>query len=638
MTDRLAHRGPDDEGIWISDGGCVGFGHRRLSILDLSSEGSQPMASPSGRYVVVYNGEVYNHMKLRRELRCTSWRGTSDTETILSGFDRWGVESTIQKMNGMFAIAVWDTREQELTLVRDRVGIKPLYYAFSDKGLLFASELSSIEACGSFSAAINGSSLALYLRYSAIPAPHTIYDNAFKVLPGMVIKFREPNRSSLQQQRYWSATEVASKGQQQMYSGSPDEALEELNSVLIDAVGDRMISDVPLGAFLSGGIDSSLVVGLMQSLSGQPVRTFTLGTSDAAFDESSYARAVAEHLGTQHTELLVDESTVIDAVKIIGSLSDEPFADPAQIANYLVSRLARQHVTVALSGDGGDELFAGYNRHSWGPRVWTCVKRLPKPLRTAVARGLTSLSPETWNRLFDTTDGVLPPRLRHRIPGYKLHKIAGLLSTNSRDEFYQVLLSQWTDPDSLVIQGDEPKESPLSSEIGDFDFTSAMMLLDFLGYLPNDILTKVDRCTMAVGLEGRVPLLDHRVVEYAWRLPLSMKMRGGTGKWILRELLYRYVPRELVDRPKTGFGVPLATWLRGPLREWAEDLINESRLRKEGYLNPQPIRTAWAQFLSGKGAHEYQIWTVLMFQSWLAHHARLSRLTPLSSKSTFQHV
>ena len=624
MCAALRHRGPDDSGVWLDPSCGIALAHRRLSILDLSPEGHQPMISASGRYVMVYNGEVYNHGALRRELNGVAWRGHSDTETMLAAIERWGLQSALKRFVGMFAFAVWDRNERALWLVRDRLGIKPLYYGFSSVGLLFASELGAFRAHPEFHGEIDRNALHLLMRYNAILAPYTIYQNVFKLSPGTMLCFRAPRREAMEETTFWSASGVAVEGQKQPFSGTPAEAVEQLEALLRDAVRLRMLADVPLGALLSGGVDSSTVVALMQSQSSRPVQTFSIGTPESGFDEAPHARAVAAHLGTEHTELYVTPAEAMDAVPRLPAMCDEPFADSSQIPTFLVSQLARRSVTVALSGDGGDELFAGYNRHRWAQRVWRAMRPVPHVLRDALARGITAVAPDTWDRWFGLAGPVLPKAAQHRMPGYKLHKLADSLAARSRLDLYRRLASQWSDPTQLICGGEEPS-FPLNETSDVADFASRMMLLDLQRYLPDDILTKVDRASMAVSLEVRVPILDHRVVEFAWRLPLSLKLRDGQSKWVLRQVLYRYVPRGLIERPKAGFGIALGEWLRGPLRDWAEALLDERRLREQGYLHPAPIRSAWTEHLAGTHNREYQLWTVLMFQAWLERqHAELS--------------
>jgi asparagine synthase (glutamine-hydrolysing) len=624
MCAALHHRGPDDSDVWLDASCRLALAHRRLAILDLSPEGRQPMVSPSGRYVIAYNGEVYNHAALRPELSGVQWRGHSDTETMLAAIDRWGVKSALTRFVGMFAFALWDRDEQALWLVRDRLGIKPLYYGFTSIGLLFASELGAFRAHPEFQGEINRDALHLLMRYNAILAPHTIYRNVFKLSPGTMLCVRAPRREAMEETIFWSASDVAAEGQQQRFSGRPTEAVQQLEALLREAVGLRMLADVPLGAFLSGGVDSSTVVALMQAQSNRPVRTFSIGTPETGFDEAPHARAIAAHLGTDHTELNVTPAEAMEVVPRLAAMCDEPFADSSQIPTFLVSQLARRSVTVALSGDGGDELFAGYNRHVWAERIWRAIRPVPHLLRGALASGITAVAPGTWDRWFTLAKPVLPKAARYRMPGYKLHKLASSLAAQSPLDLYRRLASQWTDPSRLICGGQEPTFSlDGTPEVG--DFPSRMMLLDMQRYLPDDILTKVDRASMAVSLEVRVPILDHRVVEFAWRLPLSLKLRDGQSKWVLRQVLYRYVPRALIERPKSGFGIPLGDWLRGPLRDWAEALLDERRLREQGYLHPAPIRTAWREHLAGTHNREYQLWTVLMFQAWLEHQR--SKLT-----------
>ena len=615
MTRCIEHRGPDAGGVWIDASGRVGLGHRRLSILDLSEEGAQPMRSPGGRYVLAYNGEVYNHQELRADLPGVRWRGHSDTETLAAAVEAWGLRATLERSVGMFALAVWDRQREELLLARDRIGIKPLYVGRVDGGVAFASELESLARHGGFRREIDREAVALLLRYGCIPAPHAVYRAARKLRPGTILRLRTARLDEAIEEVYWSAADVAAEGQAHSFEGSPEEAVDGLDALLRRAVGDRMLADVPLGAFLSGGVDSSTVVAHMQAQSERPVRTFSIGSRDALYDEAEHAAAVAAHLGTDHTTFVVGPDDALAALPRVAARQDEPFADPSLIPTYLVSELARRDVTVALSGDGGDELFAGYNRHQWTERVWRSVRRMPRPGRRAVAAGLLAVSPGMWDRLFERAAPALPPALRQRLPGYKLHKLAGVLGAVSPLDLYERLSTQWADSGRYVrgaVGGAVLHDG--AERLG--DVPSQTMLLDLLRYLPDDILTKVDRASMAVSLETRVPLLDHRVVEYAWRLPLSMKLRDGQTKWALREVLYRYVPRELIERPKSGFDLPLYDWLRGPLRDWAEALLDPVQLRDEGIFDPALIRKAWEEHLAGTHTWEYQLWTVLMFQEW----------------------
>lgn len=626
MSDAIIHRGPDDDGLWSDPEVGVWLGHRRLAIVDLSLAGHQPMQSASGRYMIAFNGEIYNHLSLRQVLETAgqspSWCGHSDTETLLAGFDVWGVQGTVERAIGMFAFAVWDRQNRTLTLGRDRLGEKPLYYGWQGKGnaavFLFGSELKALRAHSAFENKISRGALSLQMRHNYIPAPHSIYEGISKLLPGSLLRVslqeREPKIWS-----YWSGAEVAKFGAANVFLGSCKQAIDELETLLKDAVSKQMVADVPLGAFLSGGVDSSTVVALMQAQSSRPVKTFTIGFNEDGYNEAVHAKAVAKHLGTEHTELHVTADQARSVIPLLASLYDEPFSDSSQIPTFLVSQLAQQHVKVSLSGDAGDELFCGYNRYQMTANVWQKLENVPMPLRKLVARGLTSISPQTWNRLSNTLSGLIPRSAQFANVGDKLHKAAGVLSSHSADALYLGLVSHWHDPSSVVIGGIEPP-TLLTDNVPDLnglDDVQRMMALDMLTYLPDDILTKVDRAAMGAMLETRVPFLDHRVVEFAWRLPQSMKLCDGQTKWALRQVLYRHVPRALVERPKMGFGVPIDSWLRGPLRDWAEDLLSEERLKHEGFFNPAPIRKKWAEHLSGQRNWQYHLWDILMFQAWL---------------------
>ncbi|HEU0098279.1 MAG TPA: asparagine synthase (glutamine-hydrolyzing) [Allosphingosinicella sp.] len=621
MTGAIAYRGPDSAGAWLEPEHKVALGHRRLAILDLSPAGEQPMTSPSGRYVTVYNGEIYNHLELRERL-AGPWRGHSDTETLLAAIEAWGLEKALNECAGMFALALWDRQEKLLVLARDRLGEKPLYYGWQGTGaesaFLFGSELKALARHPAFRREIDRRALALFTRFNYVPAPHSIYSGIAKLPPGSFLTLRAGDKAPVVRP-YWSAAEVAASGASAPLDIGPEEATDELERLLSKTVSQQMISDVPLGAFLSGGVDSSTVVALMQAQSSRPVKSFSIGFSDPAYNEAEHAGAVARHLGTDHTELYVQPEDALAVIPSLPSIYDEPFADASQIPTLLVSRLARKQVTVALSGDGGDELFAGYNRYRLAARNWGRIAKLPRPLRSAVARGLIAFSPEQWNKVAGAFAPILPRSLRVSLPGEKVHKAALGLASGSADELYQGLVSSWRDPGEIVIGGAEP--ATLGSETLDrldgLGICERMMALDMLTYLPDDILAKVDRAAMSVSLETRVPLLDHRVVEFAWRLPLDLKLRGGETKWVLRQLLYRHVPRTLIERPKMGFGIPIDAWLRGPLKGWAEELISERRLAGEGYFRPGPIRAAWDAHQSGRANRQYQIWAILMFQSWL---------------------
>ncbi len=654
MSDTLVHRGPDDAGVWVDETSGIALGHRRLAILDLSPAGHQPMVSASGRYVIAFNGEIYNHLELRQvlgkvravarsvtptpappgggglhELPSLHWRGHSDTETLLAAFEAWGIEATLQRAVGMFALALWDRQTRTLTLARDRLGEKPLYYGWVRGALVFGSELKAIRAFPGFDNAIDRRSLALFMRHNYIPAPWSIYRDIWKLPPGTYIQFRAKNPrtagpapvGSGKPVTYWSVRSVAEQGLADPFTGTDEEAAAELDRLLRQSLAGQMIADVPLGAFLSGGIDSSTVVAVMQALSAQPVKTFTIGFHEGEYNEAEHAKAVARHLGTDHTEWYVTPRDTLDVIPKLPQLYDEPFADSSQIPTHLVCAAARQKVTVALSGDGGDELFGGYNRYFWAVRLWRRLRLVPRPLRAAAAAFATALSPADWNQCFSALRPLLPKRLHYANPGDKLHKAAALFSARRPEAIYLRLVSHWDDP-TLLVQGAEEPASPITDPAAWLDcpdLERRMMYLDTLTYLPDDILVKVDRAAMGVSLETRVPLLDHRIVEFAWRLPLSMKIRDGQGKWLLRQMLYRYVPRELIERPKMGFGVPIDHWLRGPLKAWAEDLLSESRLRREGFFDPAPICQKWKEHLSGRRNWQYLLWDVLMFQAWQEH-------------------
>ena len=628
MADTLHHRGPDDHGVWTDAQAGVALGHRRLSIIDLSAAGHQPMASHDRRYVVAYNGEIYNFQDLRATLEGLGhpFRGHSDTEVLLAAVVEWGPMEALKRCNGMFALALWDRTQRTLILARDRLGEKPLYFGWAGSVFLFASELKALRATPGFASEVDRGALALLLRHNYVPAPYTIHRGVYKLPPATMLRVTgdicaaDPGLADLETrfEPYWSAREVAEAGAADPFRGSEEEAVEALDACLREAVASRMVADVPLGAFLSGGFDSSTVVALMQAQSDRAVRTFSIGFHEAGYDEAQHAKAVAEHLGTDHTELYVTPDEARAVIPRLPALYDEPFADSSQIPTFLVSQLARQHVTVSLSGDGGDELFGGYNRYFWAEDLWQNFGRLPAPARRGLAAGLSHLSPETWQWIFDRLGPVLPARLRQPRAGEKVHKLAGILGAHGQEALYYGLLSHWTAPARVVRDAAEPAtiltDPPRWAEVG--GFTPRMMYLDMVTYLPDDILTKVDRASMAVSLEARVPLLDHRVVEFAWRLPLSLKVRDGQGKWALRRVLDRYVPRALTERPKMGFGVPIDHWLRGPLRDWAEALLDANRLRREGFFEPEPVRELWSEHLSGQGNWQYHLWDVLVFQAW----------------------
>jgi asparagine synthase (glutamine-hydrolysing) len=622
MSDTLLHRGPDSGGVWVDEAAGIALGHRRLAIVDLSPEGHQPMVSVDGRYVIVFNGEIYNFPELRQNLEQLghNFRGHSDTEIMLASFSQWGLDRSIQCFNGMFAFALWDRQERVFHLGRDRLGEKPLYYGWVDNTLLFASELKALKAHPDFHAEINRDALTIFFRHGYIPAPYSIYKGIYKLPPATLLTWngKDTNPAPVP---YWSVREAAELGVAKPFTGSEQEAVDQMDALLRDAVRMRMVADVPLGAFLSGGIDSSIVVALMQVQSSQPVKTFSIGfyEDEDKYNEAPYAKAVAEHLKTDHTELYLTAADALAIIPRLSSLYDEPFSDASGIPTFLVSHLAREHVTVSLSGDGGDELFGGYNHYFSNDRIWQKIGLIPKTLRQTVAYALTSLSPQTWNLVLTKFNALLPALLKEASPGDKLHLIAEVVAVSEREEMYRILVSHWKQPEALVIGASEPPTnlSDRQHRAQVTSFIESMMYLDTVTYLPDDILVKLDRASMGISLESRIPLLDHRVVEFSWRIPLSMKIRNDRGKWLLREILDKYVPKNLIDRPKMGFGIPIGIWLRDPLRDWAESLLNEERLRREGFLNPQPIRQKWAEHLSGDRDWQYYLWDVLMFQAWL---------------------
>jgi asparagine synthase (glutamine-hydrolysing) len=618
MGAALAHRGPDDSGTFYDVGAGVGLAFRRLSILDLSAEGHQPMFSSTGRYVMIFNGEVYNFEEIRSELGSHKWRGHSDTEVMLEAFERWGIQPAVQRFVGMFAFALWDRQQRRLHLVRDRLGIKPLYYGRIGNAFVFASELKAIWRHPDFRGEIDRDALALYMRHNYVPSPHCIYKGLHKLEPGCTLTLPSETVSP-QLNRYWSAKEVARSGQRSRLQVSDAEAVEELHQLLLRAVNLRMIADVPLGAFLSGGVDSSTVVALMQAQSLRPVKTFTIGFHEEGYNEATDAKRVAEHLRTDHTELYLTSRDALDVIPLLPAIYDEPFSDCSQIPTYLVSKLARRSVAVSLSGDGGDELFGGYNRYSLTRRIWNSMSLLPAPLRKVAASSLRMLPPERIDTAFRMLRPLIPKRFTPSAPGDKAHKLATLLTLRSPQALYYRALSHWDDPSYVVPNSCEPStlRDSIDELAASFDIEEVMMAIDLLTYLPDDILTKVDRASMAVSLEARVPLLDHRVVEFAWRLPRALKMRDGASKWILRQVLNKYVPQRLIDRPKMGFGVPVDYWLRGPLRDWAEDLLSDKNLAWHGFFNVMPIREKWREHLSGDKNWQYLLWDVLVFQAWL---------------------
>lgn len=611
MGEALYRRGPDDHGVWVDAAHGIALAHRRLSIIDLSPEGHQPMHSACGRYVISYNGEIYNYQALRAQLNYP-WRGQSDTEVLLAAIAAWGIEKALAAMDGMFAFALWDRAEHTLTLARDRMGEKPLYYGQVGDTFVFASELKAFHTLDAWPPAIDRNALHLYMRYSYIPAPYSVYEGIRKLPPASCVSLRAGHMDAAPTP-YWSLADVARVGVAQSFVGTVTEATDRLETLLKHAVGERMMADVPLGAFLSGGVDSSTIAALMQAQSARPVKTFTIGFAEQGFDEAPYAKAVAQHLGTEHREIYVSSQDAAAVIPQLPSIYDEPFADASQIPTYLVSKFAREHVTVALSGDGGDELLGGYNRYVRGPGIWRAITVVPFALRQPVARVLLAahhalvhhVAPHGHSRI---------ARLTRKLGNYYEK-----MGTRSAAEFYRNLCSVYDHPEQIVLGGKEPTLPIINDDAGVFHYAEWMMLADALTYFPGDILAKVDRAAMAVSLETRTPFTDPDLIAFAWQLPLSMKIRDGHGKWLLRQVLDRHVPRALIERPKAGFAVPIGEWLRGSLRAWAADLLAPETLRQQGYLNVDAVQAMWNRHQSGQRDFAKPLWNLLMFQSWLTH-------------------
>ncbi len=626
MARTLAHRGPDDKGVWAKDECGPALGHRRLSILDLSSRGRQPMVSTGGRYVLAYNGEVYNFLELRKTLEGSGkrFRGSSDTEVLLACFEEWGLEASLTRFVGMFALALWDRSKGGPDLGRDRMGLEPLYYGRSGAAFLFGSELKALRAHPSWEGEVDRGSLALFLKNGYIPAPYSIYQGIFKLPAGCVLTLDSGtdgcwNNRSPRPRPFWSLSEVMEQGRANPFSGNLDQAADELERLLLRAVGDRMIADVDLGTFLSGGIDSTLVTALMQARGGGPVRTFTIGFEEPTHNEAVFAQAVAGHLGTDHTELYVTSREAREVIPDLPRIYDEPFADSSQIPTRLLAVMTGSRVKVALSGDGGDELFGGYDRYLAAAGIWSRLKYVPGPLRDLASRLMTGLPPGLWKKTLALAGLLRSGLLANRSLEDSLRKGAQVMGSRDLAQVYIGLLSHWKDPTEVVLGSEEPV-SVMSDprELNRFsDPLTLMRYLDLAAYHPDDILVKVDRAAMSAGLEVRLPLMDHRVVEFAARLPNRMLINKGRSKFILRRILKNHIPESLIDRPKMGFGVPLGRWLRGPLREWSETLLAPDRLAQEGFLRPEPICAKWEDHISGRTDWKYLLWNVLVFQSWL---------------------
>ncbi|CAM8408435.1 AsnB Asparagine synthase (glutamine-hydrolyzing) [Candidatus Methylopumilus universalis] len=618
MVNTLSRRGPDDLGTWVDATLGIAMGHRRLSIVDISSAGHQPMTSECGRYVIVFNGEIYNHLELRQFFSHFLWRSQCDTETLLVCFAAWGVEKTLSKLVGMFAFAIWDNHEKTLTLARDRLGEKPLFYGWNGNNFFFGSELKAIAAHSNWEGKINLNALKYYLQYGYVPAPMSIWLGIKKLLPGSYLKIspKDSDGKLSPPSFYWKITDHFN------CSGSKelDEnfAIDELDFLLRRSVLAQMHADVPSGAFLSGGVDSSSIVALMQEQSKTPVKTFTIGFDVQGYDEAAYAGLIAKHLGTDHKELYVSSQKIMEVIPELPCMYDEPFGDVSQIPTFLISKMAKESVAVSLSGDGADELFGGYNRYFLGPAIWNRMKYFSPILRNMLASSIFSISPNRW----DLINRLLPKRLQQPMLGDRIHKFASILSAKNMDDIYTYLASQERNPESLIIHSDKydddstPWAQAEMKYFKDSNFANSMMCNDLISYLTDDILCKVDRASMYASLEVRAPYLDHRLVEFALKLPINLKIRNGESKWLLRKVLYRYVPKSLIERPKQGFSVPIDLWLKGPLRDWAEDLLNESEIKKDGYLNFSLIKQRWSEHLSGRRNWQYWLWNILMFQAW----------------------
>ncbi len=621
MSNQIAHRGPNDNGLWFDIDDKIGLAHRRLSILDISKAGAQPMHSNSNRYTIVYNGEIYNHLEIRKEIysnyKFDGWHGTSDTETLLKGFDLWGIEKMLQKCTGMFAIAVWDKKFKCLNLARDRIGEKPLYYGWQGKSFIFASELKSFFSHPDFKKEINKDAIYSLLRYYNISGINTIFKNIYKIRPGTILSIRQDKKHS--EKEYWSASSLILNNNLGSKPKTDEVVIEEFQALFRSSVKDQMISDVPLGAFLSGGIDSSLIVALMQEQSINSVKTFTIGFDEKGYNEADFAKIVAKYLGTEHTELYVSPKDALNVIPELPKIYDEPFSDTSQIPTYLVSKLAAKDVRVSLSGDGGDELFCGYNRYLMADKVFDKMTIIPKTIRNLLFHSLKNIKPHQWDRFAKKVEFLLPKFAKLNNLGDKFYKGVGLISSESIVDLYLKLVTHWDNPSKALIGGNDCllTEKFEMNNLSNFSDVRGMMIMDLLTFLPDDLLVKTDRAAMAVSLETRAPFLDHKIVEYAFNLDQNFKVRNGNTKWILKEILNKYIPKASFDRPKMGFAVPIGKWLRGPLKDWADNLLNETRLKNEGYFNQKEIKLKWEQHIKKTHNWDYHLWDVLMFQAWL---------------------
>ena len=617
MASAISYRGPDDSGVWADKKANIALSHRRLSIVDLSSNGHQPMMSQCSRYIIVFNGEIYNHHKLRKKLIKSNanfiFKGNSDTEVLLLAISTWGIKVALQESEGMFSIALWDSIEKKLFLARDRFGEKPLYYGNIGKDFVFGSELKALKAHPDFKNGLDRDSITNFLRYSYVPSPKSIYDDICK-LPAAHILCVDFQKDTQTISSYWSL-ESLSKIENSSNLINQDDILNELHQKLDEVVSSQTLADVPVGAFLSGGIDSSLIVALMQNHSRSPINTFSIGYSEPAYDESKYAREVSKRLGTNHTELVVSPRKLIEVLPMMSHIYDEPFADSSQVPTFLVSSLARKDVKVALSGDGGDEVFGGYNRYRWADSVWSKMRYFPAWFRRALSMIISVPSEKRFNQIYSLIKFIVPMRYKMRLPGEKIHKVSRSLAALNIEDLYYCLTSLWERADDIVIGSNEIKNNFLI--IHGESSAEKLMFLDLGIYLPGDILTKVDRAAMSVGLETRIPFLNHKVVEFAWNMPLEMKLRKGQGKWALRQLLNKYLPIELIDRPKMGFGIPIDSLLRNELFDWSLELLDENLIRSDGYFKYEKINNIWLEHQSGKYNHHHKLWNILMFQNWL---------------------